>query len=184
MGKDSKKISVCRIAIALMGLWLAGLSFAQGQPISASQMDAKMTEKIWEFINHETHAPADLPLPPILFDENIPKEARMVFQFPSEDAPQNTMQISIGTSGTRLWRQEMFLWALGHELTHYALLMQENEWQQKTVYVNNIRHHCNMEFMRITRDIVEIIWEQYQSIAARMRMYSEVHKSCSRQPMQ
>jgi len=184
MHKYSKKISVCRIAIALIGVWMVGVSFAQGRPITSMQLDMQMTGKIWEFIKKETHAPAELPLPPIMLDENIPKEARMVFQFPSEDAPQNTMQISIGTSGTRLWKQDMFLWALGHELTHYALVMQENEWQQKTVYVNNIRHHCNMEFMRITRDIVEIIWEQYQSVAARMRMYSEVHKSCSRQPFQ
>ena len=184
MGKNAKSIGVYRMAIALIGLCLTGLSVAQGLPIPTSPIDAKLTEKIWEFIKLETHAPADLPLPPILFDENIPKEARMVFQFPSEDAPQNTMQISIGTAGTRLWKQEMFLWALGHELTHYALLMRENEWQQKTVYVNNIRHHCNMEFMRITRDIVEIIWEQYQNVAARMRMYSEVYKSCNRQPFQ
>jgi hypothetical protein len=119
-----------------------------------------------------------------MFDENIPKEARMVFQFPSEDAPQNTLQISIGTTGTRFWKHDMFLWALGHELTHYALLMQENQWEQKAVYVNNIRHHCNMAFMQITRDIVDIIWEKYQSVVGRMRMYSEVHKSCSRQPLQ
>lgn len=184
MGKNAHKIHHCRTAIALMGLWMIGVSFAQGLPINASQLDMQMTGRIWEFIKKETLAPADFPLPPIMLDENIPKEARMVFQFPSEDAPQNTMQISIGTNGTRLWKQDMFLWALGHELTHYALLMQENQWEQKVVYVNNIRHHCNMEFMQITRDIVEIIWEKYQNVVGRMRMYSEVHKSCARQPLQ
>ena len=108
----------------------------------------------------------------------------MMFQFPSEDAPDNNLQISIGTHSTYLWKQEMFLWALGHELTHYAFLMQENQWQQKPIYDNNIRHHCNVEFMRVTRDIVEIIWEQYQSVVNRMLMYNEVFKSCARQPLQ
>jgi hypothetical protein len=184
MEKDAMNIRCSRFALALIGVMVTGLSFAQGGSAITSQLDMQMTEKIWEFIKTETQAPANLPMPPILFDENIPKEARMVFQFPSEDAPDNPMQISIGSTATRLWRQEMFIWALGHELTHYALLMQENRWEDKTVYVNNIRHHCNVEFMRITRAIVEIIWEQYQSVAGRMRMYSEVHKSCSRQPMQ
>ena len=108
----------------------------------------------------------------------------MMFQFPSEDAPDNNLQISIGTQSTRLWKEDMFLWALGHELAHYAFLMHENQWQKKTIYDNNIRHHCNIEFMRITRDIVEIIWEQYQSVVNRMRMYNEVFKSCARQPLQ
>jgi len=184
MGKNAHKIHHYRTATALMGLWMVGVSFAQGLPINASQLDMQMTGRIWEFIKKETQAPADLPLPPIMFDENIPIEARMVFQFPSEDAPQNNLQISIGTTSNRFWKHDMFLWALGHELTHYALLMQENQWEQKAVYVNNIRHHCNMEFMQITRDIVEIIWEKYQNVVGRMRMYSEVHKSCARQPLQ
>ena len=107
MGKNAHTIHHCRNALALLGLWLASVSFAQGLPISATQLDMQMTGKIWEFIKKETQAPADLALPPIMIDENIPKEARMVFQFPSEDSPQNTMQISIGTSGTRLWKQDM-----------------------------------------------------------------------------
>ncbi len=184
MQKKHRTFRFCRMATLLIGAWVASLSFAQGLPITSSQLDMQMTGKIWEFIKRETHAPSDLPLPAIMLDENIPKEARMVFQFPSEDAPDNAMQISIGATGTRFMSQELFLWALGHELTHYAMLMQENQWEHKTVYVNNIRHHCNFEFMRITRDIVEIIWEQYQSVAARMRMYTEVHKSCARQPLQ
>ncbi len=160
-----------------------GCASAQTPDLPPS-IDVSMTEKIWVYIKHETHAPEDLPLPPILFDEKIPRQARMVFQFPSEDAPNNALQISIGNASTRWWNQEMMLWALGHELTHYAFLMQENDWEAKNVYVNNIRHHCNFEFMRITRDIVEIIWERYQNVSARMRMYSEVHKSCARQPLQ
>lgn len=184
MTKSHKTINFYRLCLAMFGPWFMGASFAQVEAAIPAPIDKVMTEKIWVFIKQETQAPDNLPLPPIFFDEKIPKEARMMFQFPSEDAPDNNLQISIGTQSTYLWKQEMFLWALGHELTHYAFLMQENQWQQKPIYENNIRHHCNVEFMRVTRDIVEIIWEQYQSVVNRMRMYNEVFKSCARQPLQ
>lgn len=184
MAKSHKTINFYRLCLAMFVPWSMGASFAQVEAVIPAQIDKVMTEKIWVFIKKETQAPDNLPLPPIFFDEKIPKEARMMFQFPSEDAPDNNLQISIGTQSTRLWKEEMFLWALGHELAHYAFLMQENQWQKKTIYDNNIRHHCNTEFMRITRDIVEIIWEQYQSVVNRMRMYNEVFKSCTRQPLQ
>jgi hypothetical protein len=184
MAKSHKNFNFYRVIVLVVGTWLMGASMAQDVVSLPAEIDRAMTEKIWVFIKQETQAPENLPLPPILFDEKIPKEARMMFQFPSEDAPDNNLQISIGTRGTYLWKQEMFLWALGHELTHYAFLMQENQWQQKPIYDNNIRHHCNVEFMRVTRDIVEIIWEQYQSVVNRMRMYNEVFKSCARQPLQ
>ena len=177
------KLTIARWGMVLVLFTCMKTAAAQNME-SPPSIDMAMTEKLWVFIKQETHAPDNLPMPPILFDEKIPKQARMVFQFPSEDAPDNALQISIGNASTRWWNQEMMLWALGHELTHYAFLMQENEWETKNTYVNNIRHHCNFEFMRITRDIVEIIWEKYQNVAARMRMYSEVHKSCARQPLQ
>jgi hypothetical protein len=180
---DLRKISIYVLGSLLACITWSGCAFAQNLDIPPS-FDMSMTEKIWVFIKQETHAPEDLALPPILFDEKIPSQARMLFQFPSEDAPNNRLQISIGNASTRWWNQEMMLWALGHELTHYAFLMQENQWESKNTYINNIRHHCNFEFMRITRDIVEIIWERYQNVSARMRMYSEVHKSCARQPLQ
>jgi len=184
MTKSYKKINVYRLISVLMGTWFMSASMAQSVVPFPAQIDKAMTEKLWVFIKQETNAPDNLALPPIFFDEKIPKEARMMFQFPSVDAPNNTLQISIGAYSTRFWRQEMFQWALGHELTHYAFLMQENDWQEKAIYENNIRHHCHFEFMRITRDIVEIIWDQYQSVASKMRMYDEVVKSCSRQPLQ
>jgi hypothetical protein len=183
MDTNCNQLSMYRRILTIVVGLLVLPAMAQ-TPEMASKIDQAMTEKIWVFIKQETHAPDNLALPPIVFDDQVPKEARMVFQFPSVDAPDNTLQISIGTYSTRFWNQEMMLWALGHELTHYAFLMQENQWQQKIVYENNIRHHCNFEFMRITRDVVEVIWEKYQNVAARMRMYSEVHKSCSRQPTQ
>ncbi len=183
MGKILTHRIMARLGLAVV-IWCVAISSTAQSTVMPSQIDRAMTEKLWSFIKQETHAPEGLPMPPIMFDEQVPKQARMVFQFPSVDAPDNVMQISIGTYSTRLWNQEMLLWALGHELTHYAFLMQENQWEQKNIYDNNIRHHCNFEFMRITRDLVEIIWEQYQNTAARMRMYNEVHKSCSRQPLQ
>ena len=118
MEKNAKSIGVYRIAVALIGLWLTGLTYAQGLPIPTSPIDAKLTEKIWEFIKLETHAPADLPLPPILFDENIPKEARMVFQFPSEDAPPITILIPIRPNHPLIWNLALSLWDLRPESTH------------------------------------------------------------------
>jgi hypothetical protein len=73
-----------------------------------------MTEKLWVFIKQETHAPDNLCLCPLFcLMKRYRNRLRMVFQFPSEDAPDNALQISIGNASTRWWNQEMMLWALG-----------------------------------------------------------------------
>ena len=78
----------------------------------------------------------------------------------------------------------MVNWALGHELVHYAFLMRENQWQPKTIYSNSIKHHCNPEFLQLTGDIADLISDTQMPSRERLRMYSEVFRSCTRHPDQ
>jgi len=78
----------------------------------------------------------------------------------------------------------MWHWALGHEMTHYAFLLRENGWQEKPWYENRLKHHCDHEFMTITQNIAELLWEIYESSEDRLHMYIEANKSCRFQPNQ
>ena len=78
----------------------------------------------------------------------------------------------------------MVNWALGHELVHYAFLMRENQWQPQTIYRNSIRHHCSPEFLKLTGDIADLISDKLAPSSERLRMYSEVFRSCTRHPDQ
>ena len=78
----------------------------------------------------------------------------------------------------------MVNWALGHELVHYAMLMRENQWVARPVYKNTIKHHCNPEFLKLTGDIADFISDAQSPSRERLRMYSEVFRSCTRHPDQ
>jgi hypothetical protein len=152
-------------------------------PIAPDTFDTAMLDVIWQFIKTQTQAPEQASMPRLVIQPDLPTNARMVFEFPSEEQPQNNLQINVSPRILQAWSRSMVNWAFGHELTHYAMLMQENQWTTKTIYSNTVRHHCNPEFLRITSEIADLISDKVPS-KERLRMYSEVFRSCTRHPEQ
>jgi hypothetical protein len=146
--------------------------------------DMATLQVIWDFIKSKTNAPADAGMPRLVVQPGLPTTARMVFEFPSEDQPQNTLQINVSPRTLQLWSRSMVNWAVGHELVHYAMLMRENQWVEQTIYKNTIKHHCNPEFLKLTGDIADLISDAQSPSRERLRMYSEVFRSCIRHPDQ
>jgi hypothetical protein len=147
-------------------------------------LEAQTVSRMWNFIKSKTQAPADLAIPPIVIDETLPKNVRLMFEYPSQQAPQTEMRIRLNPQSMVAWNNGMWHWALGHEMTHYAFLLRENGWQEKTWYENRLKHHCDYEFMTITQNIAELLWEIYESSEDRLHMYIEANKSCRFQPNQ
>jgi hypothetical protein len=154
------------------------------EPVAPDTFDMAMLDVIWAFIKTQTHAPEDAAMPRLVIQPDLPTSARMVFEFPSEEQPNNNLQINVSPRTLQAWSRSMVNWAFGHELTHYAMLMQENQWTTKTIYSNAVRHHCNPEFLRITSEIADLISDNVPSDKERLRMYSEVFRSCTRHPDQ
>lgn len=152
--------------------------------LSEQGFDTQTLQLIWQYIKSQTDAPADAKLPRLVIQPNLPTNARMVFEFPSEDQPFNHLQINVSPRTMQAWSKSMVNWALGHELVHYAFLMRENQWTVKTIYKNTIRHHCNPEFLRLTGEIADLISDTQSPGRERLRMYSEVFRSCTRHPDQ
>ena len=157
---------------------------AVAAPLTDKAFDSQALGLIWRFVKSKTGAPADAPLPRLVIQPALPTSARMVFEFPSEDQPGNALQINVSTRTLQAWSRSMVNWALGHELVHYAFLMRENQWQPKTIYTNSIKHHCNPEFLQLTGDIADLISDTQMPSRERLRMYSEVFRSCTRHPDQ
>lgn len=149
-----------------------------------SVLEAQTVSRMWAFIKSKTNAPDDLTIPPIVVDESLPKNIRLMFEYPSQYAPTTEMRIRLNPQNMVAWNSGMWYWALGHEMTHYAFLLRENEWQKKTWYENRLKHHCDHEFMTITQNIAELLWEIYEKSEDRLHMYIEVNKSCRHQPNQ
>ena len=146
--------------------------------------DVEALNTIWRYIKSQTDAPADAQLPRLVVQPRLPTNARMVFEFPSEDQPTNGLQINVSPRTLQTWSRSMVNWALGHELVHYAFLMRENQWTPQTIYKNSIKHHCNPEFLRLTGEIADLISDTQPPGRERLRMYSEVFRSCTRHPDQ
>jgi len=159
---------------------------AQNNVVTSSDkaLDSEALRTIWRFIKSRTGAPPDAPMPRLVIQPGLPTNARMVFEFPSQDQPWNALQINVSPRTLQAWSRPMVNWALGHELVHYAFLMRENEWQPQTIYRNNIKHHCNPEFLLLTGDIADLISDTQILSRERLRMYSEVFRSCTRHPDQ
>ena len=167
------------------------LEFATNKPASADMMqnadkklDMAILQMVWAYIKSETAAPADFPMPQVVVDATLPVNARMVFQFPSPDQPGNILQIGVSPRTLSAWSRGMVSWAAGHELTHYAFLMRENGWARQDKYTSTTKHHCNPDFIRLTTGIADLISDQLTNGKDRLRMYSEVFRSCSRHPDQ
>ena len=123
-------------------------------------------------------------MPRLVLQPSLPSAARMVFEFPSEDQPQNRLQINVSPRTLQAWSRSMVNWAVGHELVHYAMLMRENHWEPQAIYKNTVKHHCNPEFMALTAGIADLISDAQSPSRERLRMYSEVFRSCARDPDQ
>ena len=149
------------------------------------ELDWRVINQEWQFIKEQTGAPADLPLPPIIFSKDMPAAARMMFQYPTDENPEDRMIIMINPRTMQDYDREMIDWGLGHELTHYAMILEENAWDlTRKTYVQETRHHCNPRFMRITRQIADLIYNIYHDERAKYQMYHQVQRSCVDQPHQ
>jgi hypothetical protein len=179
-----------RYVFQMMVLTICALSacqHARAQDLLKStdgMLEAQTVSRMWNFIKSKTQAPADLAIPPIVMDESLPKNVRLMFEYPSQYAPKTEMRIRLNPQSMVAWNNGMWHWALGHEMAHYAFLLRENGWQEKTWYENRLKHHCDHEFMTITQNIAELLWEIYESSEDRLHMYIEANKSCRFQPNQ
>jgi len=141
--------------------------------------------RIWTWLKKEVGAPEDLPPPLLVLDWEVPIRAKMGFQYPTKEYPENRLQISVAPRTIDMLSWYMVLFGIGHELTHYIILLRENDYDVgKKTYDDTLLHHCNPEFLQVTRNIAEEIWNIYHSDHDRARMYNEVIKACSRFPGQ
>ena len=147
-------------------------------------LDTASLSKIWSWIKTQTSAPENAAMPDVVIQSNLPPAARLMFEFPSESEPDNLMRISVSPRTLHTWSRPMLNWAIGHEFLHYALLMRENDWQTQAIYKNNIKHHCNPEFIDLTAGIAELISDAQPQAHERLSMYSEIFRSCVRYPEQ
>ncbi|MEK0433577.1 MAG: hypothetical protein RL700_1784, partial [Pseudomonadota bacterium] len=60
---------------------LTGHARAQELPVvSNTTLDAQTVARMWHFIKSKTDAPAELAIPPIVVDESLPKNVRLMFE--------------------------------------------------------------------------------------------------------
>lgn len=148
-------------------------------------LDWRVINQEWEFIKQQTGAPNDLPMPNIIIDPTLPSGARMMFQFPTKQDSVIPMQIMINPKTLVEYNREMIDWGVGHELTHYAFVMRENNWEYtKEYFAITQKHHCNREFMRITKELADVIYNVYHGERERYAMWDQVQRSCVTQPNQ
>jgi hypothetical protein len=171
------------LAVALLFGLITGTCFASARPTG---LDWPVIELEWKFIKQAVGAPANLPMPPIVVEE-LPPGARMIFQFPILPTDAYPMQISIAPSTLKNYGYEMLDWAVGHELTHYAFIMRENNWEytrSQFVHDFNNKHHCNREYMAITKALADVVYSVYHGERERYAMWDEVQRSCAAHPNQ
>ena len=154
------------------------------EPPSSGPLDNASLNKIWAWLKTQTSSPKDAPMPNLVIQSDLPPAARLMFEFPSESEPNNPMQISISHRTSHTWSRPMLNWAIGHELVHYVLLMRENNWKSQAIYKNEIKHHCNSEFMDLTAGIADLISDAQPQAHERLSMYAEIFRSCVRFPEQ
>lgn len=158
---------------------LTGIELAQ-PPI-----DLEMVHRLWVVLKKETNAPSSLPYPPIVLDWEVPKIAMMGFQYPTKEYPDNRLQISLAPRTLDLMKDQEILFGIGHELTHYLFLLRNNGWDpNKKTYEPGKPQHCDPEFQRLMRMIIQKIWDTYHDDATRNRLNSEPRRSCTAHPDQ
>ena len=68
---------------------------AQQDNSKLTLLEPQTVSRMWSFIKDKTQAPADLPIPPIVVDESLPKNVRLMFEYPSQLTPETEMRIRL-----------------------------------------------------------------------------------------
>lgn len=140
-------------------------------------------ERYWAWLKSEVDAPADLPWPRVEVGP-LPRTVKMAFFFPTENAPWQKTRIVISPRSVDRAKGSERLSVVGelaHEIVHYVMLLEENGWHlDAEVLRNEIHHHCDHSFMRLTRQIAHFIWEVYHSNDAVRSVHQMVHLACWR----
>ncbi len=145
--------------------------------------------RIWRLLKNEVGAPENFPPPPIVLDWDVPWYGRMGFQYPTAEHPEWRLQISIAPRTIDMYlmqkKYELILFGIGHELAHYLFLLRHNRYDLTLKIFDPGRpHHCDKEFVRVTRRIAQEIWNIYHSDDALSQMRLEVERSCRDFPQQ
>lgn len=140
-------------------------------------------ERYWSWLKSEVGAPPNLPWPRIEI-EPLPRAVRMAFVFPTQEAPWRETRIVISPRSIDRASGPERLSVVGefaHELVHYVLVLAENRWDfEAETLRNDVHHHCDDEFMRLTRQIADFIWDTYHSNDAVRSIDHMVRLACWR----
>jgi hypothetical protein len=147
-------------------------------------IDYYMVDRIWTMLKRETGAPSDLLPPPLVLDWNMPQLAKMAFQYPTNEYPDNRIQISVAPRTIDLWSRDVVSWGVGHEYLHYLWILEENGWRMSGTFETKRKHHCNGDFMAITNKVADLIWSVYHDGQEQSTMYKEAHTACRERPNQ
>ena len=183
-------INICKVflfylLLSFLPVFAIETTQLKGIELTQPPIDLEMVNRIWLILKKETGAADNVPYPPIVLDWEVPKTALMGTQYPTKEFPDNRLQISLAPRTLDQLDHQMLLFGIGHELTHYLFLLRENDWDpQKKYYVATRLHHCDPEFQRIMRVIVDIIWNTYHDDAMRNQLAYEPRRSCVLNPNQ
>lgn len=139
--------------------------------------------RYWAWLKAELDAPPDLPWPKI-YVEPLPHTVSMAFVFPTLDEPWRKTRIVISPRAIDRANGSERLVTVGelaHEMVHYIMVLSENGWDfDAEILRNEVHHHCDKEFMRLTQKIVDFIWEIYHSNDAIRSISHMVQLACWR----
>jgi len=178
MGRVTCLLLVC-MAIAIPGTCNAKNSYPSlPGPLAR---DSDLLHRYWSWILTETGAPRGLPAPRITV-EPLPRSVKMGLFFPTTARPDQSLRVVVAprtldraAAGQRL----EVLGELAHELVHYVLLLSENHWDEtRDSFSNDVHHHCDPTFQRLTRHIATILWNAYHSSNAVRAIDHMVRKAC------
>ncbi|SDJ48058.1 hypothetical protein SAMN04488026_101836 [Aliiruegeria lutimaris] len=142
-----------------------------------------LIERYWTWLKAEVNAPLSVLWPRIEI-EPLPKTVRMAFVFPTEAAPWQETRIVISPRTVDRAAgpdRPAGIGELAHEVVHYILVLSENVWDAEADVLRNDRlHHCDHEFMRLSRKVSYFIWEVYHSNDAVRSVHRMVNLACWR----
>lgn len=172
------------LVIACVGLWSPKTVAAFDRGVSLPQVleyDADLFDRYWRWVTAELGAPANLPAPRITV-EPLPRGAKMALFFPTAGNPQRALRIAMSprsldraANGERL----RVIGELAHEVVHYLLLLSENGWVYSgRALRNDVHHHCDRTFQRLTRQVGAFLWDAYHSDSVVRAIDQMVRLSC------
>ncbi|MGI9464407.1 MAG: hypothetical protein ACR2OM_10725 [Aestuariivirgaceae bacterium] len=143
--------------------------------------DADLFNLYWTWVKAQTGAPPGLPAP-LVSVEPLPSGVKMALFFPTANNRQRSLRIAVSpqaidraAAGARL----QVIGELAHELVHYVLLLSENGWRHRSAeFINDVHHHCDHTFQRLTRHVATILWNAYHSSDVMRGIDHMVQLSC------